>query len=58
MRAAIFLGFAGLFLVLANTRIWSGPYAYDEADYIFAARMGFGANYTDSPTMPIGEFVF
>ena len=57
LRAAIFLGFAGLFLVLANTRIWSGPYYYDEADYIFAARMGFGANYTDSPTMPIGEFV-
>ncbi len=57
LRAALFVGLAGLFLILSNNRIWSGPYYYDEADYIFAARMGFWANYTDSPTLPIGDFI-
>lgn len=53
----IFSALAAVLLVLAWTRIWSGPYYYDESDYVFAARQGFWANYTDSPAMPIGDFV-
>jgi hypothetical protein len=33
------------------------PYMYDEADYMYAASLGFAANYTDTPTLPIAEFV-
>ena len=33
------------------------PYVYDEADYMYAASLGFAANYTDTPTLPIADFV-
>ena len=45
------------FAALAWHQIPGVPYPYDEADYMFAASRGLRANYTDSPTMPIGEFV-
>ena len=34
-----------------------GPYRYDEADYMYAVSQGLAANYTDSPTMPLVEFL-
>ncbi len=33
------------------------PYVYDEADYMYAASLGLAANYTDTPTLPLAEFV-
>jgi len=33
------------------------PYIYDEADYMYAASLGFDANYTDTPTLRIADFV-
>ena len=47
---------AGLFF-LALPAASNSPFGYDEADYMFAAGMGLAANYTDTPTMPIGEFL-
>jgi len=33
------------------------PYDYDEADYMYAASRGFLANWTDSPSLSLAEFV-
>jgi len=44
-----------LFLMARN--VAPDPYIYDEADYMYAASLGFAANYTDSPTLPIADFV-
>ena len=47
-----------LFLFLAHFLIPTGPPGfYDEADYLFAARLGLVANYTDQGAMPITQFV-
>ncbi len=46
-----------IFLVLATKTVPSFPYQYDEADYMFAANLGLVANYTDTPTMPLPEFI-
>jgi hypothetical protein len=45
------------FFFLAKDSVMRGPYIYDEADYMYAMSRGFGANYTDSPTLPLTEFV-
>lgn len=42
--------------IVAN-RAWDGPFYYDEADYRYAANQGFLANWTDTPSLPIGEFL-
>jgi hypothetical protein len=44
-----------LFLMIRN--VAPDPYIYDEADYMYAASLGIGANYTDSPTLPAADFV-
>jgi len=44
-----------LFLMAGN--VAPDPYIYDEADYMYAASLGFAANYTDTPTLPIADFV-
>ena len=46
-----------IFLGLATKTVPSFPYQYDEADYMFAANLGLVANYTDTPTMPLPEFI-
>ncbi|HYL77030.1 MAG TPA: hypothetical protein VEU96_22635 [Bryobacteraceae bacterium] len=56
-HAAILLAFLGLLALLIRGRAASGPYEYDEADYMYAASLGLAANYTDSPTMPIADFL-
>jgi hypothetical protein len=38
-------------------RVAPDPYVYDEADYMYAASLGFAPNYTDTPTLPIADFV-
>jgi hypothetical protein len=45
-----------LLLFLMARNVAPDPYVYDEADYMYAASLGFGANYTDSPTLPIADF--
>ncbi len=45
-----------LWLLMARN-VAPDPYIYDEADYMYAASLGFTANYTDSPTLPIADFV-
>jgi hypothetical protein len=48
---------AAIFLALAIKAVPGFPYQYDEADYMFAANLGLAANYTDTPTMPLSEFI-
>jgi Dolichyl-phosphate-mannose-protein mannosyltransferase len=44
-----------LFLMVRN--VAPDPYVYDEADYMYAASLGFIANYTDTPALPVADFV-
>jgi len=48
--------FSILLVVLTLPAVSNSPYQYDEADYMYAARLGWKANYTDQPTLPIAEF--
>ena len=45
------------FLLLITRRVSSDPYVYDEADYMYAASLGFLANYTDTPTLSIIDYL-
>jgi hypothetical protein len=55
------LALAGLIALVAwswwRNQIDSSPYDYDEADYMFAASQGFLANWSDSPSFSLPEFV-
>lgn len=53
----IVLAFAALLAILACRVALDSPYVYDEADYMYATGLGLVANYTDTPTMPIVEFL-
>ena len=53
----IVLVFVALLMILAWRAVLRSPYGYDEADYMYATRLGLVANYTDTPTMPIVEFL-
>jgi hypothetical protein len=44
-----------LFLITRNVSL--GPYLYDEADYMYAASLGYFANWTDAPTLPLPDFL-
>src|ERR1700733_15210196 len=46
-----------LFLLLIARNVSPEPYVYDEADYMYAASLGFLANWTDTPSIPIADFV-
>ena len=46
-----------LFVLLITQNVSSEPYVYDEADYMYAASMGFSANWIDTPSIPIADFV-
>ncbi len=46
-----------LLLIQMARNVAPDPYVYDEADYMYAASLGLVANYTDTPTLPIAEFV-
>ncbi|HTC90020.1 MAG TPA: hypothetical protein VK686_17050, partial [Bryobacteraceae bacterium] len=45
-----------LFLLLIVRNVSSEPYVYDEADYMYAASLGFFANWTDTPSISISDF--
>ncbi len=51
------VGLLAVFGVFAARAAASLPYGYDEADYVYAASQGLRANYLDSPSTPIAEFV-
>ena len=56
-HSAIFLAFLGLFLFFAYPSVSSAPFAYDEADYMYAAQRGLLANYLDLPSLSFPEYV-
>jgi len=56
-RLLIVTLFAALLIALAWPAVPAAPYSYDEADYMYATRLGLSANFTDTPTMPLAEFL-
>jgi hypothetical protein len=46
-----------VFLSLISGNVSSEPYVYDEADYMYAASLGFAANWTDTPSTPTSDFI-
>jgi len=52
---AVLILLAVLLVVARN--VAPDPYTYDEADYMYAASLGFVANYTDTPTLPLVDFL-
>jgi hypothetical protein len=46
-----------LFLFLITSNVSWEPYVYDEADYMYAASLGFAANWSDTHSIPISDFV-
>ena len=45
-----------LLLALVPRNVSSSPYLYDEADYMYAASLGYFANWTDTPTLSLPNF--
>ena len=57
MRHALALGaLLAVFVVLSRREVFSWPYYYDEADYMFAASRGW-ANYTDHSSQPLVDYI-
>jgi hypothetical protein len=56
-KQAVFAFLLALFLSLIARNVSSEPYGYDEADYLYAASLGFAANWSDTPSIPIAGFV-
>ena len=54
---AIVAALLGSFLWFSYPNISAAPFSYDEADYMFAARQGFIANYLDSPSSSFIDYV-
>lgn len=50
-------GIMAVYCFLTRGTVWLGPYTYDEADYMYATSLGWTANWTDTPTMPVLQFV-
>src|SRR6202163_881660 len=46
-----------LLLFLITRNVSPDPYVYDEADYMYAASLGHFANWTDTPTLSVPEFL-
>ena len=44
-------------LALVWGKILRVPYTYDEADYMFAASLGYYANWVDAGSLPIHDFI-
>ncbi len=57
LRYIVFALLLALFLLLITRNVSREPYLYDEADYMYAASLGFAANWSDTPSMPIADFV-
>jgi hypothetical protein len=46
-----------LLLFLITRNVSRDPYIYDEADYMYAASLGYFANWTDTPSLSLSEFL-
>jgi hypothetical protein len=46
-----------LLLFLITRKVSPEPYVYDEADYMYAASLGYFANWTDTPTLSLPTFL-
>jgi len=46
-----------LFLLLITRNVSPEPYGYDERDYLYAATLGFAANWSDTPSISMAEFL-
>jgi len=58
MRHILIVSIFALFLLLlACTVVSTSPYSYDESDYMYATKLGLVANYTDTPTVSIVDFL-
>lgn len=57
LHVAILTVLATVFLGWAFRQIFLWPYLYDEADYMCVAAQGAAANYLDSPSQPLAEFL-
>ncbi|HYL37275.1 MAG TPA: hypothetical protein VEV17_15265 [Bryobacteraceae bacterium] len=47
----------GVFVLLAQPQVFTWPYYYDEADYMYAVSLGWRANYTGTPAQPLGDYI-
>ncbi len=57
MKHALALGaILAVFVLFARREVFSWPYYYDEADYMFAASLGW-ANYTDHPAQSLADYI-
>ena len=56
-HAAILAGVLAGFFWLAKGTLMSGPFIYDEADYMYAVTRGFVANITDTPTLSLPDLI-
>ena len=56
-RGSVFCLLLAVFLLLITRNVSSEPYVYDEADYMYAATLGFAANWSDTPSISVGDFV-
>jgi hypothetical protein len=55
-KLAVFGLQLALFLLLLTRNVSSEPYVYDEADYMYAASLGFAANWSDTPSITLADF--
>lgn len=46
-----------VFFLFARKQVFTWPYYYDEADYMYAASLGWRSNYTDSPAQPLADYI-
>jgi len=53
----VFGAILGVFVFLARGRVFPWPYYYDEADYMFAASLGWQANWTDHPSASLVDYI-
>ena len=56
-HALAFGAILAVFSFLAQRQVLPGPYYYDEADYLFAASLGVEANWIDSPSQSLRDFL-
>ncbi len=58
MKHILVLGaILAVFAFLARGQVFPWPYYYDEADYMFAASLGWQANWTDHPSASLVAYI-
>ena len=53
----VFGSLLALFFLLITRNVSPEPYGYDEADYMYAASLGYAANWTDTPSISMADFL-